>query len=67
MHYFGLGCKKDQEAAYECLIDSSERGNIYSMGLLSHYYYTNKFYNKAYDLSKKYGNFCWYDINEMLK
>lgn len=53
MHYFGLGRKKSDEAAYECLTDSSERGNVFAMGLLSHYYYKNKFYNKAYDLSKK--------------
>ena len=53
MYYFGLGCKKDMEAAYECLTKSSERGNVYSMALLSDYYYKNKFYIKAADLSKK--------------
>lgn len=54
MHYFGLGCRKDHEAAYECLTDSSERGSVFSMGLLCHYYYKNKFYCKAYDLAKKF-------------
>jgi len=53
MYYFGLGCKKDMEAAYECLTKSSERGNVYSMALLADYYYKNKFYIKAADLSKK--------------
>ncbi len=54
MYYFGLGCKKDMEAAYECLTNSAERGNVYSMALLCDYYYRNKFYIKAADLSKKY-------------
>jgi hypothetical protein len=45
--------KQDKEAAYDCLTDSSERGNIFAMGLLCHYYYKNKFYNKAFDLSRK--------------
>jgi TPR repeat protein len=53
MYYFGIGCKKDMQAAYECLTDSSERGNVYSMGILCDYYYRNKFYIKADDLSKK--------------
>ncbi len=53
MYYFGLGTKKDMTAAYECLTNSSERGNVYSMGLLSEYYYKNKFYAKAFELSKK--------------
>jgi TPR repeat protein len=53
MYYFGLGCKKDMEAAYECLTNSAERGNVYSMALLCDYYYRNKFYIKAADLSKK--------------
>lgn len=53
MYYFGLGCKQDMEAAYECLTNSSERGNVYSMGLLCDYYYRNKFYVKAADLCKK--------------
>lgn len=53
MYYFGLGCKRDLEAAYECLTNSSERGNIFSMGLLCDYYYRNKFYIKTCELSEK--------------
>ncbi|RNA23481.1 LRP2-binding -like [Brachionus plicatilis] len=53
MYYYGIGCKKDYEAAYECLTNSSERGNVFSMGLLCDYYYRNKFYVKATELAKK--------------
>lgn len=53
MYYHGIGVKQDISAAYECLTNSSERGNVYSMGLLSDYYFRNKFFAKAYDLSKK--------------
>lgn len=53
MYYFGIGCKQDYKAAYECLTNSSERGNVYSMGLLCDYYYRNKFYIKAVELAKK--------------
>ena len=53
MYYFGLGCRKDMAASYECLTQSSERGSIYSMGLLCDYYFKNKFFIKAYELSKK--------------
>ncbi|CAF0768969.1 unnamed protein product [Brachionus calyciflorus] len=56
MYYYGLGCRKDFEAAYECLTNSSERGNVFSMGLLCDYYYRNKFYVKAVDLAKKVAN-----------
>ena len=53
IYYYGIGVKQDMEAAYETLTNSSERGNVYSMGLLSYYYFRNKFFAKAYDLSKK--------------
>lgn len=53
MYYYGVGVKKDLSAAYECLTHSSERGNVYSMGILSDYYFRHKFFAKAYDLSKK--------------
>lgn len=56
MYYYGIGCKKDYEAAYECLTNSSERGNVFSMGLLCDYYYRNKFYVKATELARKYTN-----------
>ena len=62
MYYFGIGVKKDITAAYECLTSSSERGNVYSMGLLSEYYYKNKFFAKAYDLSKRYGYFMSFNF-----
>ena len=53
MYYFGIGTKQDMQAAHECLSNSSERGNVYSMGLLCDYYYRRKFFIKAYELSKK--------------
>ena len=53
MYYFGIGCKKEINAAYECLTESAERGNVYSMGLLCDFYYRNKFYVKAADLANK--------------
>jgi TPR repeat protein len=54
MYYFGVGTKLDMQAAYECLSNSGERGNVYSLGLLCDYYYRSKFFIKAYELSKKY-------------
>ena len=54
MYYYGIGVKQDISAAYECLTNSSERGNVYSMGILSDYYFRNKFFAKAYDLSKRF-------------
>ncbi len=54
MYYFGLGCARELSAAYECLTLSGERGNVYSLALLCDYYYRNKLYIKAADLSKKY-------------
>ncbi len=56
MYYYGIGVKKEITAAYECLTNSSERGNVYSMGLLSDYYYKNKFFAKAFELSKRYSS-----------
>jgi TPR repeat protein len=53
MYYFGLGTRQDMQAAHECLSNSSERGNVYSMGLLCDYYYNSKFYVKAFELAKK--------------
>ena len=53
MYYFGLGCRQDLEAAYECLTNSSARGNVYSMGLLADYYYKNKFFVKAAQLAQR--------------
>jgi TPR repeat protein len=53
MYYYGIGVKKNINAAYECLTNASERGNVYSMGILSEYYYKNKFFAKAFELSKK--------------
>jgi TPR repeat protein len=65
IYYFGIGRKIDMEAAYDCLTQSSERGNVYSMGLLSAYYYRNKFFVKAANLSKKITDL--YDIEAIAK
>jgi TPR repeat protein len=53
MYYFGLGCKRDLKAAYECLTESGKRGSVYSLALLCDYYFRNKLYVKAAELSKK--------------
>lgn len=53
MYYFGIGCKQDLNAAYDCLSESAQRGNVYSMGLMCDFYYRNKFYIKAAELAQK--------------
>ena len=57
MYYYGIGVRKNVTAAYECLTEASERGNVYAMGLLSEYYYKNKFFAKAFELSKRWVEF----------
>ncbi len=53
MFYYGIGRKRDLTSAYECITNSAERGNIYSMGLLCDYYYHSKLYVKAAELALK--------------
>ena len=53
MYMLGLGCKKDTDAAYICLKEASERGNVYAMGNLVTLFYKSKLYTKACDLGFK--------------
>jgi len=63
IYYYGIGRKRDLSAAYECLTQSGERGNVYALGLLCDYYYTNKFFIKAADLSEKVS--ALYDVDSI--
>jgi TPR repeat protein len=65
MFYYGVGTKRNLNAAYECLTEASERGNVYALGLLCDYYYQNKFYIKAADLSEKVASL--FDIDNIAK
>ncbi|XP_041476636.1 LRP2-binding protein-like isoform X1 [Lytechinus variegatus] len=49
----GQGCKKDVDSAFECLKESAERGNVYSMGHLVAHYYSTKLYTKAAELAAR--------------
>jgi TPR repeat protein len=51
--YYGIGRKQNLGSAYECITQSAERGNVYSMGLLCDYYYHTKLYVKAAELALK--------------
>ena len=51
---YGIGVKKDTDAAYVCLKDASDRGNVYAMGNLISLFYQRKLYTKAADLASKY-------------
>ncbi|XP_046340763.1 LRP2-binding protein-like [Haliotis rufescens] len=53
MYEHGIGVKYDQDSAYICLKESSDRGNVYAMGNLISHYYRRKLYTKAADLSSK--------------
>ena len=53
MYLLGVGVKKDTDAAYICLKDASDRGNVYAMGNLIALFYQRKLYTKAADLSGK--------------
>ena len=49
----GEGCKKDRETALYWMKRSSEGGSIYGTGILSHYYYCNKFFTRAVETAHK--------------
>lgn len=53
MYLYGLGVNKDLNAAYVCLKEASDRGNIYAQGNLTYYYYQRKMYTKAAELAAK--------------
>ncbi|KAL8615817.1 hypothetical protein ACOMHN_048525 [Nucella lapillus] len=53
MYLYGLGVKKDTDAAYICLKDAADRGNVYAMGNLISLFYQRKLFTKAADLASK--------------
>ncbi|XP_041371308.1 LRP2-binding protein-like [Gigantopelta aegis] len=53
MYEHGVGVKKCLDAAYICLKDASDRGNVYAMGNLVSHYYKRKMFTKAADLGSK--------------
>ncbi|KAK7109033.1 LRP2-binding protein-like [Littorina saxatilis] len=53
MYLYGVGVKADSDAAYICLRDASDRGNVYAMGNLISLFYQRKLYTKAADLASK--------------
>jgi TPR repeat protein len=53
MYLSGLGVKKDLDAAFKCLKEAAERGNVYAMGHLAMYYYNKKLFTKTADLSSR--------------
>ncbi|CAH1784642.1 unnamed protein product [Owenia fusiformis] len=53
MYQNGLGCKKNPDAACECLREAANRGNVYAMGNLVAYYYKLKLFTKTADLAAR--------------
>ncbi|XP_005095624.1 LRP2-binding protein [Aplysia californica] len=62
MYMFGLGVRKDNDAAYICLKEASERGNVYAMGNLVALFYKSKLYTKACDLGYKVSQLSEEDV-----
>merc|ERR1712002_252322 len=53
MYLYGLGTKRDLDAAAICLKEAAERGNVYAMANLAAYYYQRKLYSKSVELSSR--------------
>ena len=53
MYQHGLGVKKDVNAAFLCLREAAERGNVYAMGNLVADYYNRKLYTKTVELAAR--------------
>ena len=53
MYLTGLCGKKDEEAAFICLREAAERGNVFAMGHMVAYYYKRKLFTKAVDLAMR--------------
>ena len=51
MYLTGLCGKQDDEAAFICLREAAERGNVFAMGHMVAYYYKRKLFTKAVDLA----------------
>jgi len=65
MHMLGLGTKKDSDAAYICLKEAAERGNVYAMGNLVQLFYKGKLYTKACDLGYKVSQLTEEDVGPL--
>ena len=50
---YGIGVRKDGEAAFKCLKEAAARGNVYAQGNLAVHYYRRKLLNKAADVAKR--------------
>ena len=54
----GQGCKADTSAAFVCLREAAERGNVYAMGNLVGYYYKRRLMTKAVELAARCVQLC---------
>lgn len=53
MFEYGIGVRRNGEAAFKCLKEAAARGNVYAQGNLSVHYFRRKLLNKAADLAKR--------------
>ena len=53
MYEYGIGVRRDGEAAFKCLKEAAARGNVYAQGNLAVHYYRRKLLNKAADVAKR--------------
>ncbi|KAJ8416530.1 hypothetical protein AAFF_G00358180 [Aldrovandia affinis] len=53
MYLYGMGTRQDYQSALLCLMEASERGNVYAQGHLVGYYYYRKLFSKAAILAKR--------------
>lgn len=53
MFEYGIGVRRDGEAAFKCLKEAAARGNVYAQGNLAVHYYRRKLLNKAADVAKR--------------
>lgn len=53
MFEYGIGVRRDGEAAFKCLKEAAARGNVYAQGNLAVHYFRRKLLNKAADLAKR--------------
>ncbi|KAK2572536.1 LRP2-binding protein [Acropora cervicornis] len=55
MFEYGIGVRRNGEAAFKCLKEAAARGNVYAQGNLAVHYFRRKLLNKAADLAKSVG------------
>ena len=63
MFEYGIGVRRDGQAAFKCLKESAARGNVYAQGNLAVHYFRRKLFNKAANVAKRYwtnfSNLTW--------